>query len=136
MDDVNFASSPEPSGGLRTPGCTDPNSVDANVALNRPVLGTIDPATTSYPARKGFDEFYGYGRANMANTVEATAAGQVPPDAEISSPDWYDMVDPSKATLDPSKATFSVSGHTFARGSSYTCRLEVAPGSEPNNEVD
>ncbi|HEX6460777.1 MAG TPA: S8 family serine peptidase [Thermoleophilaceae bacterium] len=129
VDDVNFASQPEPSCALRTPGCTDPNSLDANVALNRPILGTIDPATTSYPARKGFDEFYGYGRANMANTVEATAAGQVPPEAEITSPDWYTMVDPSKPSV-------PISGHTFARGSSYTCRLEVAPGSEPNNEAD
>ncbi len=129
VDDVNFASQPEPSCALRTPGCTDPNSLDANVALTRPVLGTIDPATTSYPARKGYDEFYGYGRANMANTVEAAAAGSVPPEAEITSPDWYSMVDPSKPTV-------AVSGHTFARGSSYTCRVEVAPGSEPNNDVD
>jgi hypothetical protein len=129
VDDVNFASQPEPSCALRTPGCTDPNSLDANVAVTRPVLGTIDPATTSYPARKGFDEFYGYGRANMANTVEAAAAGQIPPEAEITSPDWYSMVDPSKPSV-------AVSGHTFARGSSYTCRVEVAPGSEPNNDLD
>src|SRR5256885_1784346 len=38
--------------------------------------------------------------------------------------------------VDPSKPTVAVSGHTFARGSSYTCRVEVAPGSEPTNHVD
>jgi subtilase family protein/VCBS repeat protein len=128
-DDINFASQPEPSCASRLPGCTDPNSLDANVALNRPILGTIDPATTSYPARKGFDEFYGYGRANMVNSVEAAATGEIPPEAEITSPDWYAMVDPSKPSV-------AIAGHTFARGSAYTCTLEVAPGSEPNNEVD
>jgi hypothetical protein len=98
------------------------------VAVNRPILGTVDPATTSYPARKGFDEFYGYGRANMLNAVQATALGRIPPEAEITSPDWYSMVDPSKAKL-------AVNGQLYARGNPYTCRVEVAPGSEPNNNT-
>src|SRR5205085_7822369 len=83
-------------------------------------------ATSTYPSRRGFDEFFGYGRANVYNGVGLLAAGKVPPEAEIESPGWYDEIDPSRPGV-------TLRGYTFARGSGYTCTVEVAPGSEPNN---
>jgi hypothetical protein len=62
----------------------------------------------------------------MVKAVGAVAAGRVPPEAEITGPDWYDAIDPGKAS-------FALRGEVFARGAPYRCRVEVAPGSAPNN---
>src|SRR5207247_8537488 len=96
-DDVNFASpngEPEPSCSPNpSPGCTDPNgALQAEVDLNRPL---VPPgAFQSYPARQGFDQFYGYGRVNMFKALSAVLPGagqsRIPPEAEITSPDWYE----------------------------------------------
>jgi Subtilase family len=125
-DDVNFATQPEQScTPVPAPGCTDPNRLSADVAANRPVASPL-VETRSYPARKGFDEFYGYGRVNMVKAIEAADDGVMPPEAEITSPEWYSQVDPAQATA-------QVSGHVYARGHAYSCKVYVAPGSEPNN---
>ncbi|MEA2442963.1 MAG: hypothetical protein QOJ12_255, partial [Thermoleophilales bacterium] len=129
-DDVNFASpppgnQPEPvCGSSPAPLCTDPNgALQTQVNANRQ-NGSPIATTRSYPARKGFDQFYGYGRVNMFNAVRAVANGKLPPEVELTAPDWYDQIDPSKATLD-------ITGHVDARGASYSCRVFVAPGSYP-----
>src|SRR4051794_238634 len=129
-DDINFASpqgEPEPScSPTPVPGCTDPNgALQAEVDLNRPLVppGEFE----SYPARKGPDQFYGYGRVNMFRALSAVlssptgpAASNIPPEAEITSPQWYEQVDSKGATLD-------IDGQVFARGAPYTCEVLVAP---------
>lgn len=122
-DDVSFAREPEPACHPSPgPGCTDPN-------LNAPgdwlVLSPV-ATTRRYPARRGHDQFYGYGRANLNRTVDAVAAGDVPPEAEITAPEWFDQVDPGQGAFD-------VRGEVGARRAPYSCRVLVAPGSQPNN---
>jgi hypothetical protein len=142
-DDINFAGSPpqgaEPScSPAPAPGCTDPggpaDALQAQVDANR--QAPIGPPSLfrSYPARTGPDQFYGYGRVNMARTLTAVLANhgasprrsRIPPVAEITAPQWYEQVNPSRATLD-------VKGDTYARGAAYTCEVLVAPGQYPNN---
>jgi hypothetical protein len=138
-DDVNFASGngeTEPVCGTSpTPGCTNPfgppgtspftGALQALVDKNHPV-GPI-PATEGYPARKGHDQFYGWGRVNAYHAVEATRAGNVPPEVEITSPEWFDQIDPAGSSFD-------LRGQVFARGAAFTCRVLVAPGSYPNDD--
>jgi hypothetical protein len=125
-DDVSFTTQPEAScTPAPTPGCTDPNRLSADAAANRPVASPL-ANTRSYPARKGFDEFYGYGRVNMVKAVEPTDAGVIPPEAEITSPAWY-------AQIDPVDDVAEIEGQVYARGHNYSCKVYVAPGSEPNN---
>ncbi|MEA2373945.1 MAG: hypothetical protein QOD53_408, partial [Thermoleophilaceae bacterium] len=70
VDDVNFTSSslaaptPEPACGVAPAAhCTDPNgALQTNVNAVRPIVSP--PDSRSYPARKGPDQFYGYGRVN------------------------------------------------------------------------
>jgi Subtilase family/FG-GAP-like repeat len=141
-DDVNFASAagdPEPScSPAPAPGCTDPGgpggALQDEVNANRQAPIGPPGLFESYPARRGFDQFYGYGKVNMANALDAVlsdpsapAPSQIPPEAEITSPQWYQQVDPSNATV-------SVTGDVYARGSSYTCEVLVAPGEYPNND--
>jgi RTX calcium-binding nonapeptide repeat (4 copies) len=143
-DDVDFAGSPpgsadEPScTPTPLPDCTSPygsgGSLLDQVTANRQVFGA-PVASTSYPARRGFDQFYGYGRANVNRAVKAVVddpAGpsdaELPPEADITSPAWFQEIDPARAAID-------VSGTVFARGEPYRCSLEVAPGQYPNNAV-
>jgi len=107
-DDVNFAGSgPEPScSPVPTPGCTDPGgpggALQDEVDANRQIPIGPPGLFQSYPARKGPDQFYGYGRVNMARALSAVLSdpsspgkSEIPPEAEITSPQWYEPVDPS-----------------------------------------
>src|SRR5205807_9123696 len=108
--------------------CTDPN---LNTTFAADLAGGVDgpaPDTHRYHARKGFDEFYGYGRLNAYKAVAAAAAANLPPEADITAPDWFQQ-------LDPRKARIPIGGFVTARGA-YTCRVEVAPGGQPNNSAD
>jgi Subtilase family len=128
-DDVNFAAQPESScASSRVATCTDANK-QISFAADQ-LGGAVGPLPHSsrYPARKGFDEFYGYGRLNAYKAVSSAFAGTVPPEAEITSPDWFTQIDPALAS-------FTVRGSVSAR-SSYRCTVWVAPGGNPNNAAD
>jgi Subtilase family len=128
-DDVNFAAQPESScAQALVATCTDPNrQISFAADQNGGAVGPA-PHSTRYPARRGFDEFYGYGRLNAYNAVSAAADAAIPPEAEITSPDWFQQ-------LDPAAASFAVRGYVDAR-MPYRCEVEVAPGAQPNNAAD
>ena len=128
VDDVDFAQDPEVScSPAPTPACTDPfaSSPLLTTPLGRPMVSPL-ATTKSYPARFGHDQYYGYGRVNMARAAVRADAGVVPPEVEITSPEWFSQVDPRKAS-------FQVRGTVFARGDEFTCEVLVAPGSYPND---
>jgi hypothetical protein len=125
-DDINTAAQPESACSVgMAPGCTDPN-LNTTFAADElgGVIGTL-PDTFRYPSRKGWDEFFGYGRLDAYKAVEAAAQGWIPPEAEITSPEWF-------AQLDPGAESFALDGYVNARGK-YTCRVEIAPGAQPDN---
>ncbi len=125
-DDVNTAAAPESacSAGM-APSCTDPNLNSTFAAdQNGGVIGPL-PDTSRYPSRKGWDEFFGYGRLDAFKSVEAAAQGWIPPEADITSPEWFQQ-------MDPGQESFALNGSVSARAK-YTCRVEVAPGAQPNN---
>jgi hypothetical protein len=137
VDDVDFAGAPGPD-GLEldcTPpvlGCTDPNGATTATSIaNRPKL---IPNSFTYPAREGHDQFYGHGRVNTNRSVDALVSDPadptpepslVPPEVELTSPEWYEQIDPARASFD-------VSGEVWARGEEFTCRILVAPGHYPH----
>jgi hypothetical protein len=125
-DDVNFTRPADAQSCTPVPaaGCTDPNRRFPIADAARPFT---NPLIRSYPAHKGFDQFYGYGRVNMVKAIDAADAGLIPPTAEITSPQWYRQIDPSQPNVD-------IAGQVGARSHAYTCKVEVAPGSEPNND--
>jgi hypothetical protein len=125
-DDINTAQQPEAACSVgMAPGCTDPNLNTVFAADEYAgVIGPL-PDTFRYPSRKGFDEFFGYGRINAYKAVAAAAQGAIPPQADITSPEWFQQ-------LDPGKASFALNGYVNAR-TGYTCRVEIAPGAAPNN---
>jgi hypothetical protein len=128
-DDVNFAAQPESScAAARVPACTDPSrQITFAPDQSGGVIGPL-PHSTRYPARKGYDEFYGYGRLNAARAVGAAFLSLIPPEAEITSPDWFTQVNPGLPS-------FGVRGYVSARRP-YRCQVDVAPGGQPNSAVD
>jgi hypothetical protein len=125
-DDINTALSPETSCSVgMAPTCTDPNLNSTFAADEKGGVEGPLPDTVRFPSRKGWDEFFGYGRIDAYKSVEAAAQGWIPPEADISSPEWFQQ-------MDPGQSSFAVDGSVNAR-TDYTCRVEVAPGAQPNN---
>ena len=135
-DDINFSQGPEPSCfPVPAPNCTDPFLGRGSENPTLIPVFTLLPESKRYPARVGHDQFYGYGRVNVYKAVNALMPGtrtdstpksNIPPEVEITSPEWYSQNDPEQATLD-------VGAQIWARGGSYTCQVLVAPGHYPNN---
>lgn len=60
-----------------------PNSIDA------PNRTTDDFGQQRYPSVKGWDATHGYGRVNAYEAVGAVTEGDIPPEAELTSPVWF-----------------------------------------------
>jgi len=106
-DDIDFAT---------------PNSVDPANNFGTSTGGLID--TVRYPTTPGWDAAFGYGRINAYEIVKAVRDEQIPPEAEITSPRWFDMA--------PTRGSLRVEGRVAAvRARSYDYRVEWAVGLQP-----
>ena len=99
-DDVNFAQQPEPS-------CTQALAADLHgpeperAVRQRRRLRPWLPRSATRRAQ-GHDQIFGYGRVNMNRAVDAlvrTGDAAVPPEVEITAPDWYDQIDPAQRDI-------------------------------------
>lgn len=74
-----------------------------------------------FPSVRGWDATHGYGRVNAYEAVRAVAAGEIPPEADITSPRWFSLEDTS--------GTLRIEGRVAApRSSSYDYRVEWTTG--------
>lgn len=80
----------------------------------------------TYPSAEGWDPYFGYGRVNVGRAVARVIAGEIPPTATISSPSWFQVIDPGVGTVD-------VTGTVAARSGSYTWKLELGTGEDPRS---
>jgi hypothetical protein len=89
-------------------------------------LSAADVASAAtYPSGEGWDPFYGYGRIDAGRAVEMVAAGDIPPAMDISSPSWFETIDPGVGTVD-------IDGYIAAdRSASYTYTIEYGLGDDP-----
>ena len=137
-DDVDFTTIETSCGVTPLPGCTDPYTAASIASLNatRPVVSPL-LQSRAYPARAGHDQFYGYGRVNVAKAVGALvpdpltdpdADSLLPPEVEITSPEWYDQIDPNQGSFD-------ITGEVAKRPGTGACTysVQVAPGHYPND---
>jgi hypothetical protein len=79
-----------------------------------------------YPSQLGWDQYFGYGRGNAKAAVDRVGPGTIPPEAELSSPEWFQTLDPLKTPA------FDIAGRVAApRAGSYRFVVEYGMGVEP-----
>ncbi len=82
-----------------------------------------------YPSREGWDRFFGYGRINALKAVEMVVDGDIPPEADVLSPGWFETFNLSDG------GTLAVEGLVAAdRAGSYTWELQVGAGWDPDED--
>jgi hypothetical protein len=103
-DDIDFATAKPPFG---------------------PPMNYVTTLGTRFPSTPGWDPYFGFGRLNADRLVDEVAAGRIPPEVDIESPNRY-------VTLDPADGTAAIRGRVAAlRADSYTYKVEVALTEHP-----
>ena len=103
---------------------TDPPGTPANYNLNPGTLGE------RFHSIAGWDQYFGYGRANANCEVRAVLGGAaIPPEVDINSPVWFSNQD---TVL---HSSFPIQGRVESRrAASYTYRVQVAYGVQPHED--
>src|SRR5947209_13369226 len=85
---------------------------------------TTLPDSQRFVTTAGWDQISGWGRISAQRLVNLVKAGAIPPEADITSPRWWQPLGTS--------GTLPVIGSVAApRASSYSYRVEFAPGVQP-----
>lgn len=80
-----------------------------------------------YFSHPGFDQRFGYGRANATRMMQAIQAKQIPPEVDIVSPEWFAPIQ-----ADRSNGPIAIMGHvSAARAKAYDLKVQWAPGVQP-----
>ncbi len=93
------------------------------------LLGIVLPRLESnrVPSGPGWDKYFGYGRVNAWAALSAIDAGTIPPEADITAPDWFDNIDPTVTSMLDIRG--SVAAHRAGNDFSYT--VDWACGVDP-----
>ena len=111
-DDINFDARPDPTPPL-----------PQNYETTSPFPGV--QMSERFHSIAGWDQYFGYGRVNANAAVRRVSAGKIPPEAELWTPDWFQVVSPDAGVL-------TIAGRVAAaRAASYTYTIEVAAGIQP-----
>ncbi|MEY2417818.1 MAG: hypothetical protein QOG90_498 [Actinomycetota bacterium] len=87
-------------------------------------FATSLPATTRFVTTAGWDQISGWGRIRSDDLVRLVAAGHIPPEADISSPRWWEPL--------AAKGSVKVTGRVAApRADHFTWEVQYAPGVQP-----
>ncbi|MBN2800026.1 MAG: VCBS repeat-containing protein [Deltaproteobacteria bacterium] len=82
-----------------------------------------------YPSGEGWDLYYGYGRINADRVVRAVRDGDIPPEADLLSPDWFELLDPLQRDRVSIEGIARASRSQVARWS-----LQVGVGVDPSED--
>jgi hypothetical protein len=101
--------------------------------INVPESRSPDPTVAGrfYESLPGFSQRFGYGRLNLESAMQAIDAGHIPPEVDLTSPAWFDVL-----YADRLSAPVAIMGSVQAkRAQSYDYRVEWAPGVEPDDSA-
>ena len=78
-------------------------------------------------SQPGFDQRFGYGRVNANRAVEMVKDGKIPPEVDVVSPHWFEVLYKDQVT-----GPVEIRGTVQAkRASNYDVFVEWAPGVQP-----
>ncbi|TML42118.1 MAG: hypothetical protein E6G27_05490 [Actinobacteria bacterium] len=87
-------------------------------------FATTLPGSQRFVTTPGWDQITGWGRANARNLLDMVNRGQIPPQADITSPRWWQPLGTA--------GRIDVTGTVAApRSGSYTYEVQFAPGVQP-----
>jgi hypothetical protein len=93
------------------------------------ILSSFGIESTRYASQPGWDQYFGYGRANARQAVAAVAGGGVPPEADLLAPDWWETLDPVRTPV------VMVTGAAGApRAAGYRWELAAGCGVQPTED--
>jgi hypothetical protein len=79
-----------------------------------------------FPSGPGWDLYFGYGRNDAGAAVAAVMNGQIPPEIDVTSPRWFETIDPVQSPK------LTITGRVAAsRAPSYDYQVLVAAGVQP-----
>jgi Subtilase family len=82
--------------------------------------------TRRFPSGPGWDPYFGYGRVNAREAVRMVEEHDIPPEADLLSPAWFETLDPA-ATPE-----VEITGYAAAtRSESYSYTVEYGRGARP-----
>ena len=90
----------------------------------------LDSNSGHYWSQKGFDQRFGYGRVNANSILEAIKNGQIPPDVDVVTPTWFEVLYADQVDEVEIHGTVSAK-----RAPAYSYYVEWAPGVEPLDGV-
>jgi MYXO-CTERM domain-containing protein len=89
-----------------------------------------------FPTKNGFARRFGYGRPNMRAAVDAIFAGKIPPEVDLESPLWFDVLYPDKTPQVDITGRIAIRGMAQnPAGTTYDWVLEWAPGVDPDDSA-
>ena len=83
-------------------------------------------------ANKGWDPHFGYGRVNLAAAMRRIAEEEVPPTAQIDTPDWFTPINVDRVP----DSGVEVKGRAGSRHGSFEWELQVACGQDALDQED
>ncbi len=85
--------------------------------------------TRRFASGPGWDQYFGYGRVNAWEAVRMVSEQNIPPEADILSPPWFETLDPAH------KPEVEITGYVAAtRAGSYTYSVQFGRGIQPAPE--
>lgn len=79
-----------------------------------------------YPSEPGWDRYTAYGRANVRAALDRIVAGGIPPEVDLDSPRWFEVLDPAVTPMVPIRGLAQAN-----RSASYRWVLEYGVGLDP-----
>jgi hypothetical protein len=130
------------AGGIAGPSSLQPNEIkqlmtltaeDVVAANTDPALGATGAvaALPPDPAQPGWDQHFGYGRPDLGLALERIDEGKIPPQALITSPDWFSPLNVEQSDEVEIEARLSAPRAGVVAGSRFQWELRWAPGIEP-----
>ena len=106
----------------------EPNEVKQLLTLTAQDIKPADTVGlgTPDPAQAGWDQHFGYGLPDLGLALERIDEGKIPPQALITSPEWFEPLNVNQQEIVDIEARVSAD-----RAAGYTYRLQWAPGIEP-----
>src|SRR3954454_5201538 len=87
-----------------------------------------NPLSATDATHTNWSTQYGYGRPDIGKATQMVMAGQIPPTADLTSPRWYQYVDP---TREPNLAVDGSLAPSRIGSKGVHWALEAAPGADP-----